>query len=398
MATSTFYADNIICSGLDCTSVNISGSTVDNVALENSTISDCKYKSGTDEPIVIDTSLLSVQRTITYPDASGTVALQNANANFVDTTMASLVVNSYLGPTNDGIIINGNNVGFANGLLIKDLGTPKFAIQTNPGSGESYLNSIVGPLKFLVGNAERLRILNTGIPLNNTLTNMLALNGTTLSYRNDIMDTSTAQVVTAIKTFSPGIKCTSILDNSGTNNVQINSDIAVNISNAVTLTNKTINIDNQTSLISTRSFGSMAHTAGTGFSSVVTTLTYVVCPAPMSIYSTANRNVTVIGGNTLNDSNGAATKNYLLSYTFCGSYSVNNQMIYCKLRANNGTVDVPGSLCVGSAGNANNICCVSSNNITYQSTGATNFQLWITLSSNGTLTTQYANVTLQTLN
>lgn len=399
MATSNFYVDGLICDTFDCTNLDIDGAIISNTDIENSTLIDCKQKSAGDSAIIIDTSALLADRTISYKDTDGTVALENTDANFVNTTMATLVVNSYLGPTNDGIIINGNNVGFSNGLLIKDLGTPKFAIQTNPGSGESYLNSIVGPLKFLVGNSERLRILNTGIPNNNALTNMLCLNGTVLSFKNDVMDLGTAQTATAAKTLLGGLRCTSILDNTGGNNVQINNDIAVNISNAVTLTGKTIVIDNQTSLITTRAFGSMGYIGGTAVPATIGTAgTYVVCPATMVAYSPGGRFIGITGGNTLNDVSTVANKTYLLSYTFCGSYTTNNLTISCKLRSAGGTVDIPGSTASGSSGNAPNVCCVSNNNILFQSSGVTNFQLWITLSTTGILNTISANVTFQTIN
>lgn len=56
-----------------------------------------------------------------------------------------------------------------------------------------YVNS---PMVFATNNLERLRIPAGGVANDNTITNILGLSGTTLAYKNNVVDTSTAQSLT----------------------------------------------------------------------------------------------------------------------------------------------------------------------------------------------------------
>jgi hypothetical protein len=51
-------------------------------------------------------------------------------------------------------------------------------------------------IRFGTDDIERMKILGTGIVNNNTVTNILGLNGTTLVYKNNVVDTDTAQTLT----------------------------------------------------------------------------------------------------------------------------------------------------------------------------------------------------------
>lgn len=56
-----------------------------------------------------------------------------------------------------------------------------------------YVNS---PMVFATNNTERLRIPAGGVANDNSITNILGLSGTTLAYKNNVVDTSTAQSLT----------------------------------------------------------------------------------------------------------------------------------------------------------------------------------------------------------
>jgi hypothetical protein len=238
-------------------------------------------------------------------------------------------------------------------------------------------------------------ISNTGVLTLPTTTGTLALTSQ-IPTNSTYVDLTSNQTLTGLKTFNAGIRCTSILDNSGTNNVQINSDLAVNISNAVTLTQKTIVIDNQTSLVSTRSFGSMGNITPSSINLAVGANVLTLCTLILSSYSVSGRNFTVTGGNSLNDTANVLNKNYRLSYQFSGSYATNNQQVIAAIFANG--VQVSGSLCYASAGNANNNVCISRSDISYQGSGPQSFQLYIGLTTAGTITQKFGHVSFKTVN
>ncbi len=116
---------------------------------------------------------------------TGPAGAYNQSLNTTDSvSFNSLVVNSKNVPLGDGIIIDGPNTGFANGLLIKEVGTPKLSFQINPTTQEAYIGTGPNvPFKIVVNGTERLKIPINGIINNNAGTNLLTLNGPILEYR-----------------------------------------------------------------------------------------------------------------------------------------------------------------------------------------------------------------------
>lgn len=97
-----------------------------------------------------------------------------------------------------------------------------------------YLNS---PFVFATNNLERMRIPAGGIANDNTITNILGLSGTTLAYKNNVVDLSTAQVLTNKTLTAPII---STISNTGTLTLPTSTDTLVGRATTDTLTNKTL--------------------------------------------------------------------------------------------------------------------------------------------------------------
>lgn len=100
-----------------------------------------------------------------------------------------------------------------------------------------YLNS---PMVFATNNLERLRIPSGGIANDNSITNILGLSGTTLAYKNNIVDTSTAQTLTNKILTAPTVN-SPVLTNSG-NTITLPTVTATLVARDTTdiLTNKTL--------------------------------------------------------------------------------------------------------------------------------------------------------------
>lgn len=97
-------------------------------------------------------------------------------------------------------------------------------VGVNSASTTAYVNAIPGTAGLSLGttNTERLRIPATGIANDNAITNILGLSGTTVSYKNNIADTSTVQTFTN-KTIDSASNTVLV---SGTNiNSLINQDV-----------------------------------------------------------------------------------------------------------------------------------------------------------------------------
>lgn len=74
-----------------------------------------------------------------------------------------------------------------NGLVVRSAGIFKFECGHSQLADDSYIRS-VPDLNIAVGGSERLRFLSTGISNDNTITNLLGLQGTTLVYKNNLID------------------------------------------------------------------------------------------------------------------------------------------------------------------------------------------------------------------
>lgn len=116
-----------------------------------------------------------------------------------------------------GLILNATTEPF---ISINAADTPVLQIG-QAGDGTTYIDSVgSNALSFSTADAERLRISAAGIANDNTLTNLLGLSasglGTTLAYKNNIADTSTAQTFTNKSLKVPSCK---LVDNSDTTKV-----------------------------------------------------------------------------------------------------------------------------------------------------------------------------------
>lgn len=122
------------------------------------------------------------------------------------------------------IIINQSSNTSGNDILFQKSAVNIFGIGTNESTTETFTWTFA-PRDYKIGtnNTERLRIPSGGISNNNAITNILGINGTTLVYKNDIVDASTSQTFT---------------------NKQIDSSI-----NTITITNSPLSVTNINSLI-----------------------------------------------------------------------------------------------------------------------------------------------------
>ena|ERR1700761_2656814 len=118
--------------------------------------------------------------------------------------VGSVIINGKLTITND--TANGTaNINIdqkdlttsANDIQFSSNGTPIFYVGENPLSSDSYLWA-QNDFKIGTDFTERLRIPQTGIALDNTATSILALQGatTTLVSKNNVIDTSSVQTLT----------------------------------------------------------------------------------------------------------------------------------------------------------------------------------------------------------
>jgi len=125
------------------------------------------------------------------------------------------VVTNNAGDT--GVIVNhigtaGTGVGFA----VAQDSASRIELGYNPTSTETYLWSKGAiDLKIATNNTERLRIKGTGLAVDNAGT-PLAVSSTTLCLRNNLVDTSSTQTITGVKTFSSAPVMSAITNGAAT--------------------------------------------------------------------------------------------------------------------------------------------------------------------------------------
>ena len=147
-------------------------------------------------------TLDSAANTITI--TSGTLSAANINTilNQAVTTTSTptfgLTTITYSSTNSCGLQVNNTNAaGTAGGMMCLNNGTQCFEVGVNNSTNEAYLfNRQNTAMKFATNFVERLRIDGAGITNDNTITNILGLNGTSLRTKTNVADTSTAQTLT----------------------------------------------------------------------------------------------------------------------------------------------------------------------------------------------------------
>jgi hypothetical protein len=210
-------------------------------------------------------STISNTGTITIPTTTGTLALVSqipTNSTYVDLTTAQTIAGAKTFSTTP--------------LAVGTTSTDRTAITTSAisitnSSGQAFLNlaggeatagasirGTSGAIGLYTSNASsptlRMTIPNTGIANDNSITNILGLNGTNLVYANDIIDTTSSQTMTN-KTLTAPVIVT--ISNSGTVTIPTGTDTLVNLTGTQTLTNKTINSANNTIQVAGTAIGSI---------------------------------------------------------------------------------------------------------------------------------------------
>jgi hypothetical protein len=100
-----------------------------------------------------------------------------------------------------------------------------------------YLNS---PMVFATNNLERLRIAAGGIANDNSITSILGLSGTTLAFKNNVVDTSTSQTLTNKTLTAPIINSPTLTNSGNTLTLPTTTTTLVGNNTTDTLTNKTL--------------------------------------------------------------------------------------------------------------------------------------------------------------
>lgn len=136
----------------------------------------------------------------------------SASPSFVTTTLSDqLLLNC--GSFHPIIVNNVSNTSGSD-ILFQDNSVNAAGFGVNQTNDEAYAWSYSAiPFKIGTSNTERLRIPAAGIANDNALVNMLGLSGTTLSYKNNMVDTSSSQTLSN-KTITA---CPGIVINTGGN-------------------------------------------------------------------------------------------------------------------------------------------------------------------------------------
>lgn len=150
---------------------------------------------------LIDSSTNTI--TITNSPLSNTNVNQLIDQDIRTTSSPSFVSNNLTNQLNiqtnntSGVLINqaANVAQNTNGLTIQSGGVTKTFFGHNQSLDICYWSAAPG-LRILTASSERLRIPAAGIANDNTITSILGLQGTTLVFKNNVVDTSTAQTLT----------------------------------------------------------------------------------------------------------------------------------------------------------------------------------------------------------
>lgn len=113
-----------------------------------------------------------------------------------------------------------------------------------------YIGVGASTAQFIIANTSatfNVALSLASVANNNSVTNMLGLNGTTVVYKNNMVDTSTAQTLTNKTLTAPII---STISNTGTLTLPTSTDTLVGKATTDTLTNKTINSASNTVQVS----------------------------------------------------------------------------------------------------------------------------------------------------
>ncbi len=121
--------------------------------------------------------------------------LTSSSPSFVSETLTSQLT------LNTGafhpIIVNQSGTTTGNDILFQKSGVDIFSVGTDETANETYTWTVAArDYKIGTNNTERLRIPSAGIANDNTITNILGLQSTTLVYKSNVADTSTAQTLT----------------------------------------------------------------------------------------------------------------------------------------------------------------------------------------------------------
>ena len=243
-----------------------------------------------------------------------------ANPTFNNMTLSNLSVQ--VPNIASGVFINQslNLASNVNGIDIHSNNVRKLQIGHNQNLDLDYISAIPG-IRILTSFIERLRIPAAGILNDNSITNILGLNGTNLVFKDNMVDTDTAQTLTN-KTI-----------NTLTNNIQVsaasNTNINLLINQALLLTSSPT-----FSNITLNAFA-FACRANTVINTLSTTIVTAGVYVPINIGSTTmlTNNLFTTAGNTGIRYTGSVTRTFILSYNI--SQTTNgNQNSACRIVLN----------------------------------------------------------------
>ena len=219
------------------------------------------------------------------------------------------------GTATSGVLINQTlNLGAnTNGMAVQSGGVTKLFVGHNQSLDLCYFSSTPG-MRILTGGGERIRILASGIALDNTPTSVLALNGTTLVTKNDVA-TAANSIVFSNKTIDSATNTITITNAplvAANINTLINQDVETTASPAFVklgLTNQSMGCLYNTSLnlalspiIAANVFVNVATTAtqtltpGVNFTASNVSITYTGVPTKFFIMSYSATVTTLLNG------------------------------------------------------------------------------------------------------